>query len=67
MATRIRMPAGNLIGGLVYSQIQNSKTACEYQTKLRIPFLYEKMGRWEDLWEEEASRQGVFINDGKMK
>jgi hypothetical protein len=36
------MPADNMIGGLVYSQIQNSKTAQNYQTKLRILVVYEK-------------------------
>jgi hypothetical protein len=36
------MPAGNLAGGLVYSQIQNLKTAQNSQTKLRILVLYEK-------------------------
>jgi hypothetical protein len=31
-----------MIGGLVYSQIQNLKTAYYYQTKLRILVVYEK-------------------------
>jgi hypothetical protein len=32
----IRFSAGNLIGGLTYSQIQNLKTAQNSQTKFRI-------------------------------
>jgi hypothetical protein len=36
------MPAGKVVGGLVYSQIQNSKTAQNYQTKLRVLIVYEK-------------------------
>ncbi len=39
---RIRISAGNLIGGLAYSQIQNLKTTYHYQTKLRILIVYEK-------------------------
>ena len=39
---RARILAGNLVGGLVYSQIQNLKTAYNYQTKLRNLIVYEK-------------------------
>jgi hypothetical protein len=42
MTIRARTPAGNLIGGLAYSQFQNLKTALYNQTKLRILILYEK-------------------------
>jgi hypothetical protein len=42
LTIRIRMPAGNLIGGFGHSQIQNSKNATNYQTKLRILIIYEK-------------------------
>ncbi len=36
------MTAGDLISGIIYSQIQNIKTTYYYQTKLRILILYEK-------------------------
>ncbi len=36
------MAAGKVVYGLVYSQIQNSKTAENNQTKLRILTVYEK-------------------------
>jgi hypothetical protein len=39
---RIRILAGNMIGGLLYSQFQNLKTALYNQTKLRILIVYEK-------------------------
>jgi hypothetical protein len=42
MTIRARTPAGNQIGGLVYSQIQNLKTTYFYETKLKILIVYEK-------------------------
>ncbi len=42
MTIRARKPAGNQIGGLAYSQIQNLKTTYFYETKLRILIVYEK-------------------------
>jgi hypothetical protein len=38
----IRFVAGNMIGGLIYSQFQNLKTALYNQTKLRILIMHEK-------------------------
>jgi hypothetical protein len=42
MTIRARTPAGNQIGGLFYSQIQNLKPTYFYETKLRILIVYEK-------------------------
>ncbi len=42
MTIWVRTSAGNLIGGLVYSHIQNIKTTYFYETKLRILIVYEK-------------------------
>ncbi len=42
MTIRARTLAGNQIGGLVYSQIQNLKPTYFYETKLRIHIVYEK-------------------------
>jgi hypothetical protein len=39
---RIRKLAGNMIGGLIYSQFQNLKAALYNQTKLRILIMHEK-------------------------
>ncbi len=39
----IRISAGTMIGGLIYSQFQNFKTALYNQTKLRILIMNEKM------------------------
>jgi hypothetical protein len=36
------MSSSKLMGGLFYCQLQNSKTAKNYKTKLRIPILYVK-------------------------